>query len=66
MVDTHSGKSKRGRPSRGRHTLRANRVVTFVTDTELEVLEQLAKDDERSLSAVVHRIITIHMRGASE
>jgi hypothetical protein len=37
-------------------------VVTFVTEWELEGLEQIAHDEERSLSAVVHRIIAHHLK----
>jgi hypothetical protein len=36
-------------------------VVTFVTERELESLERIAQDEDRSLSAVVHRIIAQHL-----
>ena len=57
--------SKRGRPRLAGHEVRSNRVVTFVTETELEMLERLALDDDRSLSAVVHRIISKHFAGTA-
>ena len=40
---------------------RARRVVTFVTERELESLEQIAHEEDRSLSAVVHRIVAQHL-----
>jgi len=51
---------KRGRPKTARNLSRPNRVVTFVTDTEREQLEQVALEEERSMAAVVHRIIKAH------
>jgi len=51
---------KRGRPKTASNLSRPNRVVTFVTDTEKAQLEQVALEEERSLAAVVHRIIKAH------
>ena len=53
---------RRGRPTGASDEARSNRVVTFVTDWELEGLEQIAQEEERSLSAVVHRIIAQYLR----
>jgi hypothetical protein len=39
---------------------RPNRIVTFVTDRELDKLQQVADDEERSMASVVHRIIRTH------
>lgn len=39
---------------------RPHRIVTFVTDMEKKRLEQVALDEERSMAAVVHRIIKTH------
>ena len=39
---------------------RPNRIVTFVTDNERALLEQVALEEERSMAAVVHRIIGAH------
>ncbi len=44
--------------------MRSNRVVTFVTGRELEGLEQIAWEEDRSLSAVVHRIIAQHLKNS--
>jgi hypothetical protein len=52
---------KRGRPSQVPEAARSNRVVTFVTNRELESLEQIAYEEDRSLSAVVHRIVVQHL-----
>ena len=46
----------RGRPKSARALSRPNRIVTFVTDGELEQLEQAAITEDRSMAAVVHRI----------
>jgi hypothetical protein len=52
--------SKRGRPKIASNLSRPNRVVTFVTDVEKAQLESVALEEERSLAAVVHRIIKAH------
>ncbi len=64
MIDSNDDKATRGRPRVARHEVRANRVVTFITDAEFDMLETLAMDDERSLSAVVYGIVTQYFRGA--
>ena len=51
---------KRGRPKTASNLSRPNRVVTFVTDTEKAQLKRVALEEERSLAAVVHRIIKAH------
>ena len=56
------GRSRRGRPRRLQEEARSQRVVTFVTEAELEDLEQISQREDRSLSAVVHRIIAGHLR----
>jgi hypothetical protein len=58
-----SSKPKRGRPRTARNLARPNRVVTFVTEKERELLEQVALEEERSMAAVVHRIIKAHFEG---
>ncbi|MEH6570444.1 MAG: hypothetical protein V7709_15285 [Halioglobus sp.] len=55
-----SQSSKRGRPKSAAHTARPNRIVTFVTDRELELLESITLKEDRSMAAVVHRIIKAH------
>ena len=66
--DSRVGRSKRGRPARPVEEARSHRVVTFVTARELEGLEQIAQAEDRSLSAVVHRIVARHLGdiGATE
>jgi len=51
---------KRGRPKTASNLSRPNRVVTFVTDAEKAQLKRVALEEERSLAAVVHRIIRAH------
>jgi len=53
-------KPKRGRPKSARNLARPHRIVTFVTDREKTLLEQVTLKEERSMAAVVHRIITAH------
>ena len=50
-------KSRRGRPPLPPDEVRANRVVTFVTDPELAELKKLSRRDNDTLSAVCYRII---------
>jgi hypothetical protein len=65
MADIKSDKAMRGRPRIDQRKVRSNRIVSFVTDTELEKLERLAQEDDRSLSAVVHRIIMNYFQGVT-
>lgn len=61
MKDPLSKKApKRGRPKTASNLSRPNRVVTFVTDMEKTQLKRVALEEERSLAAVVHRIIKAH------
>jgi hypothetical protein len=56
-------KPKPGRPRTARNLARPNRVVTFVTEKERELLQRVALEEERSMAAVVHRIIKAHFEG---
>jgi ethanolamine utilization protein EutP (predicted NTPase) len=47
-----------GRPRRDPETVRSNRVVTFVTKSELAKLERIAEQERISLSASIHQILT--------
>jgi hypothetical protein len=47
-----------GRPRENPESVRSNRVVTFVTNSELANLERIADDKRMSLSAVVHQILS--------
>ena len=57
------GKSapRRGRPPLPPDEVRANRVVTFVTDPELATLRQLSRQENNTISAICHRIITRYL-----
>ncbi len=46
-----------GRPPLPREETRPNRLVTFLTDEELETLRREAKRAELSLSAMAHRLL---------
>jgi hypothetical protein len=63
---TSQGRKKRkrmGRPLAAQETARRNRVVTMVTDSELEKLSMLADQEDKSLSAVVHQILSKRLKG---
>jgi len=49
-----------GRPRLARELTRPHRIVTFVTDNEQQKLRQTAVDEDRSMAAVIHRIIKAH------
>lgn len=51
-----------GRPPGPRERLRRNRVVTFVTDAEMKVLQRLSDRSGNSVSAVVHEILAVSLR----
>jgi len=51
----------RGRPKRPIKELRSRRVVTFLTESELQELEDIAASEDRSLSAAVHRIVSLQL-----
>ena len=45
---------------------RRNRVVTLVTDSELESLQAAADIEDRSLSAFVHQILSQFLQKSTE
>jgi hypothetical protein len=51
-------KKPMGRPRLNPETVRCNRIVTFVTNSELAKLEHKANQERVSLSAVVHQILS--------
>lgn len=55
-----TGRKKRGRPRVEKSLTRPHRIVTFVTEREREQLARVVQDEERSMAAVVHRIIKAH------
>ena len=56
-------RKRMGRPLTAQETVRRNRVVTMVTDSELEKLTMLADQKSKSLSAVVHQILSRRLKG---
>ena len=56
--DRPTRKQRWGRPPGPPETARSHRVVTFVTRGELEKLEEIAEREDRSLSAVTHRLLS--------
>ena len=55
-------KRQRGRPRTPSQVARPNRLVTFVTDKEMEYLMQVVVEEDRSMASVIHRIIAAHIR----
>jgi hypothetical protein len=53
-----------GRPRLNPETVRCNRIVTFVTNSELAKLERKADQERVSLSAAVHRILSEFLKDA--
>ena len=53
-----------GRPRENPESARSNRVVTFVTNSELADLERIADEKRVSLSAAVHRILSEFLKDA--
>ena len=53
---------RRGRPRVASKFARPNRIVTFVTDRELQYLTQTAIEEDRSMASMVHRIIVAHIK----
>ena len=59
---TESLRQRRGRPRVPSRIARPNRVVTFVTDQELQFLRQTAIEEDRSMASMVHRIVAAHIK----
>ena len=59
-------KARPGRPRFPPDTVRANRVVTFVTEGEMSELLRLAKAGDLSMSAVCHQLIGESLHRASQ
>ena len=55
-------KRLRGRPRAPSHVARPNRLVTFVTDEEMEYLMRVVVEEDRSMASVIHRVIAAHIR----
>jgi hypothetical protein len=67
MTDTEqviqaTSKKQRGRPRTSPQIARPNRLVTFVTDKEMEYLMRVVAQEDRSMASVIHRLIAAHIR----
>ena len=60
-IQSKAQRRRMGRPAKPEEDARRNRVVTLVTDAELEKLKTIAEAENRSLSAVVHQILKNHL-----
>jgi len=59
-------RGKAGRPVSKPSEVNSNRVVTFVTDQQLDLLLHLAEEEGRTLSSTVRRIITLQLNEVSK
>jgi len=57
----HPKPAKMGRPPLPDDQVRSKRIVTFVTRSEFEKLEELAADNSASLSSACYQIISEHL-----
>jgi hypothetical protein len=61
-VTRSANRRQRGRPRTPSRVARPNRLVTFVTDKEMEYLMRIVAEEDRSMASVIHRIIAAHIR----
>ena len=59
-------KRRPGRPPMPAQLARPNRLVTFVTDEEMEHLMRVVVEEDRSMASVIHRIISAHIKDKQE
>ena len=57
-------KARLGRPPLPPGDVRCKRVVTFVTRSEMERLQQLCAETNDTLSSICHRILSEHLHQA--
>lgn len=50
--------TRRGRPPLPPEKVRANRVVTFLTDPQLDRLKKISREDSETISSLCYRIIS--------
>ena len=62
MTNRSGQRAARGRPAGGGET-RRNRVVTLVTDSELQNLHLCADKEHKSISGFVHEILREFLAG---
>ena len=63
-VTQRKERKQMGRPRLNPETVRSNRIVTFVTNSEMAKLERIADQESVSLSAIVHQILSEFLREA--
>ena len=65
MVKEKPGKTVKkslGRPPFPQEIARNNRVVTFVTDAELQKINAIATEQQQSLSAACHGMLSVYLK----
>ena len=62
MSREHPPWRRRGRPPAPEDQVRPHRVVTFVTHAEMAKFEQICENEQKSLSAVTHQILSRSLR----
>ena len=60
--ENKAARQTRGRPRVSSRVARPHRLVTFVTERELQFLTQVVNEEDRSMASVVHRIIVAHIK----
>jgi hypothetical protein len=63
-VTQRKERKQMGRPRLNPDTVRSNRIVTFVTNSEMANLERKADQERVSLSSAVHQILSEFLREA--
>lgn len=61
MTKTDTDRPRLGRPPSPKDQVRDNRIVTFLTDRQLEKLRQLAERDGTSLSRACYQVLRQHL-----
>ena len=61
-VTQRKERKQMGRPRLNPETVRSNRIVTFVTNSELAKLERIADQESVSHSSAVHQILSKFLR----
>jgi len=64
QIGTQSSR-RLGRPPGAPESIRNKRVVTLMTDAEFEKLMKVADEEEKSVSALVHHIVSRYLKRRS-
>ncbi len=59
--DLRNARKRLGRPLGPAGSTRSHRVVTFVTDLEFQQLRELADASDKSLSAILHDLVSLSL-----